>query len=156
MKCRAFAVMAACLAAVFTLSAQSFEETSRMVASENAKALSGRAARPSVAASKRVARSDFYLWYSHLPDKTWDADGNWWAPGADVRYFARRTAGGDYDIVYSCETDSAVWSAPKPPCEDMVSEGDEIFPMLSPDGKDKVMFFFSANRIWLGFTGLIR
>ena len=145
MKYRAFAVVTACLAAVFTLSAQSFEETSRMVAAENAKALSGRAARPVVVASKRVPRADFYLWYSHLADKTWDADGNWWRPGASEHFFTRRTPEGDLNIVCSSEIDSALWSAPKPPCEDMVSEGNETFPMVSPDGK---RLYFSSDGLF--------
>ena len=107
----------------------------RQVEAENYKVLRQYAARPAVVAEKRVLRADFYLWYSHLGDRSWGPDRNWYPAETRKLYFARPTAAGDYDIVCSEPVDSALWSVPEPVCAEAVSPGNEIFPMLSPDGR---------------------
>ena len=107
----------------------------RQIEAENYKVLRQYAAHPAVVAEKRVLRSDFYLWYSHLGDRSWGADRNWYPAETRMLYFARPTAKGDYEIVCSEPIDSALWSVPEPPCVEAVSSGNEIFPMLSPDGR---------------------
>ena len=117
----------------------------QQIEAENYAILSKYAARPVVTAEKRVLRSDFFLWYSHLADKSWGSDRNWYPPQTRTLYFARLTAEGDYDIVCSEPADSALWRAPVPVCQDAVSPGNEIFPMLSPDGK---RLYFSSDGLF--------
>ena len=117
----------------------------RQIEAENYKALRQYAARPAVVAEKRVLRSDFYLWYSHLGDRSWGADRNWYPAETRKLYFARPTAAGDYDIVCSEPVDSALWSVPELVCEEAVSPGNEIFPMLSPDGRRR---YFASDGLF--------
>ena len=49
----------------------------RQIEAENQQVLMQYAAHPAVVAEKRVARSDFFLWYSHLADRGWGSDRNW-------------------------------------------------------------------------------
>lgn len=120
----------------------------RQIEAENQKILMQRAAHPTVVAEKRVSRSDFFLWYSHLGQQTWGADRNWYPAETDILYLSRRTAAGDYDIVRSEPLDSSRWSVPLPPCEEAVSAGNEVFPMLSPDGRR--LYFASDGLFGMG------
>ena len=117
----------------------------RQVEEENYKALKQFAARPVVVAQKRVPRSDFFLWYSHLADQSWGPDRNWYPQETRMLYFARLTAAGDYEIVCSEPVDSNLWSKPEPVCDAAVSPGNEIFPMLSPDGR---RLYFSSDGLF--------
>ena len=116
-----------------------------LILAENGKALTAYAAKPQVVASKRVPRKEFYLYYGHLADKGWDAEGNWWPDGVQEHYYARLNAEGDYDIVRTEAVDDTLWSAPRPFCQDAVSAGNEIFPMVSPDGK---RLYFSSDGLF--------
>ena len=112
---------------------------------ENGKALTSYAAGLRILASKRVLRKDFFLYYSHLADKSWDTEGNIWPEDSQKRYFARRNAAGDYDIVYTEPVNDTLWSAPEPFCKEAVSSGNEIFPMVSPDGR---RLYFSSDGLF--------
>lgn len=103
------------------------------VEAANYKVLTTSAARPAVVAQKRVPRSDFYLWYSHLTDGIWGQDGNWYPDETEVLFLARSTEEGDTDIVLT-RPGQERWSTPEPFCKEAVSPGNEVFPMLSPDG----------------------
>ena len=134
------------LLAVLPMPAQDSLAVFRAVEAANRAALEAYAADVTVVATKRVPRKDFQLWYGHLPDRTWSPDGNWNDPAESrVRFFSRRNAAGDLDIMRSEAVDSVTWSAPVPFCADAVSPGDEIFPMLSPDGK---RLYFSSDGLF--------
>ena len=120
-------------------------ELKRQIEADNYNVLSKYAARPVVVAEKRVLRSDFFLWYSHLSDRGWGSDRNWYPDETRMLWLARPTAAGDYDIVCTEPVDSTLWSVPEPPCEAAVSPGNEIFPMLSPDGK---RLYFSSDGLF--------
>lgn len=116
-----------------------------LVEAENGKALTSWVFAPQVVATKRVPRKDFQLWYGHLADGTWTPDGNRLPDGTGAWYFSRENAAGDRDIYCATPVDSALWSVPAPVCADAVSPGNELFPMLSPDGK---RLYFSSNGLF--------
>ena len=146
------AMMALLLAAVPLLAQNGDDEGQaalrRQVEADNYKALAAFSARPAVVAEKRVPRKEFYLWYSHLTDGTWGPDANWYPRETEVLYLSRTGADGSTDIVWSRPVDDAQWSAPEPFCAEAVSPGDEVFPMLSPDGKR--LYFASDGLFGVG------
>ena len=111
----------------------------------NRAALAAFVADVTVVDTRRVPREDFQLWYGHLDDRGWAPDGNYYPAQVQILYFARRGADGSLDIYCSQPADSTLWSAPVPFCEDAVSPGDEIFPMLSPDGR---RLYFSSDGLF--------
>lgn len=116
-----------------------------LVCAENAGALSSLAPRPEVVAVRTVPRAGFYLWAGDLGGGSWDSEGNWWRKDSDVQYFVRRGAAGDMEVACSSRVDSVQWSAPEVPCGDMSSPGNEVFPLLSPDGK---RLYFSSDGLF--------
>ena len=119
----------------------------KAVEAENRQALSALAARPAVVAKHRVPRKDFQLWLSHMNEGRWGTDANWYPRETTRLYLSRPGADGSLDIIWS-ELLDTTWSAPKPLCEDAVSPGNEIFPMLSPDGKR--LYFASDGLFGMG------
>ena len=117
----------------------------RQLEADNYKVLTQYAARPVVVAQKRVPRQDFFLWYSHLEDRGWGSDQNWYPAETTELYLTRRTPAGDYEIVRSEPVDDTLWSVPEPVCEEAVSPGNEVFPMLSPDGR---RLYFSSDGLF--------
>ena len=103
-------------------------------AAQNYETLTAYAADVTVVATRRVPRSEFYLWYGHLADGSWGRDGNWYPDETQVLYLSRTGADGSKDVVWSSPADTA-WTTPEPICPEAISPGDEVFPMLSPDGK---------------------
>ena len=139
--------LAAALLAVAALQAQGSDSLAvvREAEAANRAALTAYAADVTVVATRRVPRKDFQLWYGHLADRSWAPDGNYYPDEFQVVYFARPGADGSFDIVCSQPVDSQLWSTPVPFCDDAVSPGNEIFPMLSPDGK---RLYFSSNGLF--------
>lgn len=103
----------------------------KLLLSQNGESMLQFASTPAVIAKKTVLRKDFFLWYSHLADRSWTADGNFYPEGASRYYLSK-----DGDIVVTSRVDSALWSVPEVVSNEMVSPRNEIFPMLSPDGKE--------------------
>lgn len=107
----------------------------RQIEADNAKTLSSYAARPTVVAVKRVPRQDFQLWYSHLSDGIWGADGNWYPDETTELVLSLPSETGDRNVVTTKPLNDTLWSVPSPLCPAAVSPGDEVFPMRSPDGR---------------------
>ncbi|MBQ0025419.1 MAG: PD40 domain-containing protein [Bacteroidales bacterium] len=112
----------------------------QMLLSENGQSMLQFSCEPRVLAKKTVPRKDFFLWYSHLSEKGWTADGNWFPHNAERYYYSE-----EGDIFTTFRKDSLEWSAPVPPVQDMNSKGTEIFPFVSPDGKE---LFFSSDGLF--------
>ena len=119
----------------------------RQAEARNYEALSRYAARPVVVAVKRVSRADFHLWTSGSSEGSWGYDGNWYPDQTQKLYLSLPGADGSRDIVWSQPLGPGVWSTPAPISEDAVSSGEELYPMLSPDGK---RLYFSSN----GLSGM--
>ena len=139
--------LAVTLMAAVALQAQDADSLAALREAEaaNRAALSAYAADVKVVATRRVPRKDFQLWYGHLADRGWASDGNYYPAEVEVLYFARPNEDGSFDIVCSQPGDSTRWSSPVPFCDEAVSPGNEIFPMLSPDGK---RLYFSSDGLF--------
>lgn len=111
-----------------------------LVESENGRALLGYSAHPEVLAQKRVPRKDFFLWYSHLADKSWSAEGIYCPEGAEVLYTAKSGA-----VCRSELVDEKTWGVPEDILEDVLGQGSVLYPMLSRDGRT---LFFAADSLF--------
>ena len=119
----------------------------RAVEKQNYETLTATAADLTVVATRKVPRSDFYLWLGHLQDGSWAADGNWYPRETDVLYLSLEGADSTQSVVWSHPLDT-VWSRPEIICAAAASPGSEIFPMLSPDGKR--LYFASDGLFGMG------
>ena len=127
----------------------------KLLMSENGLNMMGFVSRPSVVAKHRFSTEDFFLFYP-LADKCWvpvpnqlDTLGTHpfsrasYVPESAGRiYYSAPDTSGAMNI-YMTEHQDSLWSVPVLLNEGMVSSGDEIFPMLSPDGN--TLFFASSG-----------
>lgn len=116
-----------------------------LIESRNGRILLQYVTRPVTVETKKVARKDFFLWYSHLDDRIWTEEGNLWPADAEEVCFSRKSPAGDMDIVTSSHVDSSLWSAPKRMGDDLVSEGNEILALKSADGRK---LYFSSDGLF--------
>jgi hypothetical protein len=116
----------------------------RMDRSQNALNMTDFCADPVVVARERFSRKDFFLFYP-LKNQTWrlpphaldpSEDGiPTYAPrGAQALCFSAPDATGHRNL-YVSSTDGNEWSYPALMGEFLLSPGNEVFPMLSEDGK---------------------
>ena len=116
----------------------------RMDRSQNALNMTDFCADPVVVARERFSRKDFFLFYP-LKNQTWrlpphsldpsDDGFPTYAPrGGQSLCFSAPDAAGVRNL-YVSQTDGSVWSAPELMGEHLLSPGNEVFPMLSEDGK---------------------
>lgn len=112
----------------------------QMMMSENGQSMLMFSSDPVVVAKKKVPRKDFFLWFSHMENKGWAPDGNFYPKNATRYYYSEKG-----DIYTSARKDSLTWSVPEAPAGDMNSQGTEIYPVLSPDGKE---LYFSSNGLF--------
>lgn len=113
--------------------------------------------RPRVYGSIVVPIKDFYLYYPDLADSTWilvpqvlnnnkrDYPLNnvmLYREGENTMYFSAQDKEGKWDIFSTQHVDGIKWSAPQSLGNIVNSPGDELFPIISPDGKK---LYFSSN-----------
>lgn len=136
------------------------EVSDRMLLSENGSNMAGYAYDPVVIARHRFHIDDFFLYYP-LPDKSWRKTPNQldtmpgtrfskalYAPeSANEIYYSAQDADGIRNI-YMTETEDTVWTYPSLLNENTTSASNEIFPMLSPDGK--TLYFASEGLYGVG------
>ena len=132
----------------------------RLRMSENGKNMSRFVQVPQAAGKRRFGQEAFFLAYP-LEDRSWrplpnvlDADSghdyvrSLYAPDwNDVLYFSAEGPSGTRDIMMTM-LDDTVWTVPVPVYELSDMSADEIYPMLSPDGK--TMYFASDGLYGVG------
>ena len=132
----------------------------RLRMSENGKNMSRFVQVPQAAGKRRLPQEEFFLAYP-LEDRSWrplpnvlDADSgheyvrSLYAPDwNDVLYFSAEGPSGTRDIMMTM-LDDTVWTVPVPISELSDPSADEIYPMLSPDGK--TMYFASDGLYGVG------
>ena len=114
------------------------------------------ATEPELASSLVVPLYDFYLRYGHLKDRTWIPFPNDFVPEGQHPFcnalqFDRERG----EIVWSCPDSTGrwnlwtshlqgdtIWTLPQPLGEAFTSAGDEIYPIISADGRQ---LYFSSN-----------
>ena len=117
---------------------------SRMDQSQNALNMTDFCADPVVVARERFSRKDFFLFYP-LKNKSWrmpphaldpsdDGFPAYVPPGGLSLCFSAPDATG-FRNLYVSAADGSTWSYPELMGELLLSPGNEVFPMLSDDGK---------------------
>lgn len=116
--------------------------------------------RPTVIARERFSLEDFFLYYP-LPEKSWRplpnpldtvkpsdlVKASFIPDDATSLYFSTADADGIRNLYRTHFADS-LWEVPELLGEHLTSSGNEIFPMLSPDGKS--LFFASDGLFGMG------
>lgn len=137
-----------------------FSVQDRILMSENGRSMMGFVDTPNVVAKRKFAIDEFFLYYP-LQDSSWRDVPNQLDSSADHR-FARASyiRSQDSRIYWSAEDSEGIrniytsslkdtlWSLPSLLNEQMTSAADDIYPMLSPDGKS--LFFSSAGLYGVG------
>lgn len=132
------------------------EISDRMLMSENGMSMVSFVSDPVVVARHRFSVDDFFLYYP-LPDRSWRPVPNqldsiphdfskalYFADMSDELYWSMADKNGIRNI-YRSEYQDTVWSAPTLLNEHLTSVDDEIYPMLSPDGKK---LYFSSKGLY--------
>ena len=145
---------------MLTDSLQRMKISDRILLSENGKNMAAFAGKPVVVAKHRFPVKDFYLYYP-LPDKSWRKTPNQLdtLPGSRFRqalyapenasqiYYSAQDADGIGNI-YMTERQDTAWTYPALLNENVTSASNEIYPMLSPDGKS--LYFASEGLYGVG------
>lgn len=132
----------------------SVDISDRMIMSENGRSMMDFAYSPTVVAKHRFSIDDFFLYYP-LPDSTWreipcqiDSSSHeivralYMPEDTEVLYWSATDSDGIRNIRRT-EYQDTIWTVPALLNENMTSAADEIYPMLSPDGK--TMYLSSAG-----------
>ena len=132
----------------------------KMLTSENALNLLSYVKEPKVVAKQRFHLKDFFLFYP-LQDASWRNVPNqldsvnvnplvmaMYVPDNASRLFFSATDESRARNIYMTEYQDSVWTAPTLLNEHLTSSADEIYPMLSPDGKS--LYFASSGLFGVG------
>ena len=124
--------------------------------SENGKSMTGFVYKPNVVARHMFSKDDFFLYYP-LKDRSWRPTPNQLdsVPGlyskaiyvpaeAESIYFSAADKDGIRNI-YMTELGDSLWTVPELINEHLTSASDEIYPMLSSDGKSK---YFASKGLY--------
>jgi len=132
----------------------------RILLSENGRNMMGFAYSPFVVARERFSLDDFFLYYP-LQDRSWRSIPNpldsaavkglsratYFPDDAERIFFSAEDADGIRNI-YVTEYQDTVWTCPALLNEHLTSPADEIYPLLSADGK--TLYFSSAGLYGVG------
>lgn len=126
----------------------------KMILSENGRNMMSFAYSPTVVARHKFSLEDFFLYYP-LQDRSWrpvpnqlDSIGGQFARAlyapeqSSVLYYSAEDNESIRNI-YMTELKDTLWTVPSLLNEQMTSDADEIYPILSPDGKE--MYFASKG-----------
>ncbi len=145
---------------MLTDSLQRMKISDRILLSENGKNMAAFAGKPVVVAKHRFPVKDFFLYYP-LPDRSWRKTPNQldtlpgsrfrqalYAPddASEIYYSAQDTDG--IGNIYMTERQDTAWTYPALLNENVTSASNEIYPMLSPDGKS--LYFASEGLYGVG------
>lgn len=132
----------------------------RVLMSENGKSMAAFVDVPSVLARRKFSLEEFFLYYP-LADSSWraipnqldSASGHKFARALFARDDARTLYWSAQDNegirnIYTSTLRDTLWTLPSLLNEHMTSASDEIYPILSPDGKS--LFFSSAGLYGIG------
>lgn len=129
----------------------------KVLMSENGRSMMNFVDIPDVVARKKFSADEFFLYYP-LQDSSWRCVPNQ-LDSSDNHLFSKATFVKDQDKVvfwsaadgdgirniYTSSLRDSVWTLPSLLNEQMTSAGDEIFPMISPDGRS---LFFSSTGLY--------
>lgn len=131
----------------------------KILLSENGRSMTGFVYIPSVVARHKFSKEDFFLYYP-LKDRSWRKAPNQldtlsgkyakaiYAPAeSDIIYFSAQDEDGIRNI-YKTEKGDSLWTLPALINEQMTSAADEIYPMLSQNGK--LLYFASKGLYGVG------
>lgn len=131
----------------------------RILLSENGKTMTGFAYRPTVVAKHMFSKDDFFLYYP-LKDRSWrsvpsqldSVPGQYskaiYAPAeSETIYFSAEDSNGIRNI-YVTRKGHSQWTLPSLINEHLTSASDEIYPMVSQDGKH--LYFASQGLYGVG------
>ncbi len=150
-----------CKKAIEGLDSTRTEKAEALLAlSQNGLSMTAFCSAPTVVAKRVFPLKDFFLFYP-LEDRSWHDAPNPLLPDEEADIFSTLYyPEGTQDIYYSAKDENgvrnlrfihlkdSVWTAPQPVGEAQTSAEDEIFPMLSPDGKQ--LFFASKGLYGMG------
>jgi len=137
-------------------SSQLIEIENLMIQCDNGANMLQYACTPTVITSKTVSAKDFYLYFSQMKNNIWMSNPNPFSgetehpfftatcynPRNNEIYFSKPDQEGKWNIYRSKLQGDTIWSVPATLSASLVSSGDEIFPVLSADGKK---LYFSSN-----------
>lgn len=131
-----------------------------MIQAQNGDNMTGFCSNPVAVARERFSLNDFFLFYP-LKDHSWrnvpnqlDSLGDdpfaraiYFPDGSEEVYWSAKDQDGIRNIYHSHHRDT-LWTVPELINEQMTTSSDEIYPMLSPDGKQ--LFFASKGLYGMG------
>ena len=131
-----------------------------LILSQNGLSMTRYCSRPEVVARYRFSLDDFFLFYP-MENRAWRAVPNpldslggdplvraMYVPqGAEDIYYSARDADGIRNLYHTALRDS-VWTVPQLINEDLTSSSDEIYPVVTPDGK--TLYFASKGLYGMG------